>query len=108
MIEVREMWLLVGMFIVTFGTRYVLFAFAGRLRFSPWLNTALGFVPPVVLAAIVAPAVLMPDGDIWLSWENSYLVAALLALGVALWRNNLLLTIVVGMSALALLRLLLA
>lgn len=104
MLEVKELYLILGMFLATFSTRYILFASAGRLQFNPWVNAALGFVPPVVLAAIVGTAVLMPEGTLWLSIHNTYLIAAIVALLVALWRKNLLLTIVVGMATLMLLR----
>ncbi len=95
----NEPLLILGMFAVTFGVRYLLFAGAGRLRFPPRLSAALGFVPPAVLTAIIVPAVLIPDGQrIDASLGNPYLLAALAALGVALWRRDLLLTIVFGMS----------
>ena len=100
-----EALLIAGMFVVTFGTRYLLWGTAGRFRFPPWLSDALGFVPPAVLTAIIVPAVLTPDGqqpDISLS--NPYLLAALAAAAVALWRRHLMLTIVLGMSVFMLLR----
>lgn len=101
----NEILLILGMFAVTFGTRYLLWGTAGRFRFPPWLSDALGFVPPAVLTAIIVPAVLVPNGQQPdLSATNPYLLAALVALGIALWRRQLMLTIVVGMSVFMLLR----
>lgn len=101
----NELLLIAGMFLVTFGTRYLLWGTAGRFRFPPWMSDALGFVPPAVLTAIIVPAVLVPDGQVPdLSPANPYLLAALVALAVALWRRNLMLTIVVGMALFMLLR----
>lgn len=95
----NEPLLITGMFAVTFGVRYLLWGTAGRFRFPPWLSDALGFVPPAVLTAIIVPAVLIPDGRaIHAGADNPYLIAALCSLGVALWRRNLLLTIVFGMT----------
>lgn len=94
-----EWWLILGMLTATFSTRYVLFAMASKVRFSPLLHSALGFVPPVVLTAIIQPAVVMPKGEVWLHWQNPWLLAALVAVGVALWRRDLLTTIVLGMLA---------
>ncbi|MBE9160383.1 AzlD domain-containing protein [Nodosilinea sp. LEGE 06152] len=92
-------WLLVAaMALVTFSIRYVLLAFSGRIRLSPTLVRALGYVPPVVLTAIVVPAVVLPAGDLWLGWQNARLVGAIASMVLALWRKNLLLTIAGGMA----------
>ncbi|MEH6472035.1 MAG: AzlD domain-containing protein [Halopseudomonas sp.] len=95
----NELALILGMFTVTFGVRYILWGTAGRFRFPAWLSNALGFVPAAVLTAIIVPAVLMPDGQqLDLTLNNAYMIAAICALLIALWRNNLMLTIVVGMA----------
>lgn len=99
-----EATLIVGMFLVTFSVRYLLFGIAGRVHFPHWLSTALGFVPPAILTAIIVPAVLMPKGEVWISPANPWLLAALVAVITALVRKDLLTTIVVGMLAFALLR----
>lgn len=100
----NEVVLILGMFAVTFSVRYVLFAVAGRVHFPPWLSTGLGFVPPVVLTAIIVPAVLIPQGELWLSWRNLWLLAGLFSALVALVRKDLLTTIVAGMLCFMLLR----
>lgn len=100
----NESALIFGMFLATFSVRYLLFAAAGKVRFAPWLNNALGFVPPVVLIAIVTPAVTMPQGELWLSFNNPWILASIAAIIVALVRKDLLTTIVVGMAVFALLR----
>ena len=94
-----ELLLVLGMAAVTFGIRYVLLALSGRIALSPGLTQALRFVPPTVLTAIVVPAVLFPDGTLWLGADNARLIGAIATTVVALWQKNLLLTIVVGMAA---------
>ena len=102
-------WLLIGgMALVTFGIRYPVLAMSGRLRLPPRLLQALNYVPPAVLTAIVIPAIFVESGDLWFGWQNPRLVGAIAALAIGLWRQNLLLTIVVGMSALLLWQLLLS
>ncbi|WP_137937122.1 AzlD domain-containing protein [Chitinivorax sp. B] len=93
-------WLAIGgMAIITFGIRYVLFAMAGSFRFPSLLERALHYVPPAVLSAIVFPAVLMPNGQtLDISWQNAYLIGAVVAIAASVWRNNLLITTVLGMS----------
>jgi len=100
----NEALLIFGMFLVTFSVRYVLFAVAGRVHFPPWLHNGLGFVPPAVLTAIIVPAVLMPQGELWLSPTNPWLLAGLVAVVVSLVRKDLLTTIVVGMLCFMVLR----
>jgi len=93
-------WLLIGgMALVTFAIRYPLLALSGHLQMPEALVRALGFVPPVVLTAIVIPSIFYPDGQpLWLHPENPRLVGAIACVAVGLWRKNLLLTIVVGMA----------
>ena len=100
----NEVALILGMFTATFSVRYLLFAFAGRVRFPPTLNRALEFVPPVVLMAIITPAVTMPDGELWLSPANPWLIASAVAAITALIRKDLLTTIIVGMLTFAALK----
>jgi len=60
------------------------------------VETALGMVPPAVLSALVAPAVLAPEGTVVLA-GNDRLLAAALAAGVAWYTEDILATIVAGM-----------
>lgn len=96
----NEIYLIGGMAIVTFLIRYPVLAMSGRIKLSPKFLQVLGYVPPAVLTAIVAPAVLMPTGNsIDLTYTNARLIGAIATLIVGVWRQNLLLTIVVGMLA---------
>ena len=94
----NEFILILGMFVITFGIRFVMFAFAGKLSFPNWLAKSLRFVPPTVLTAIIIPSVIMPSGVIEFSWTNNYLIAALFTLAIALISKNLLKTIALGMG----------
>jgi len=100
MLTLTELYMIVGMVLVTFGIRYSMFVLAGRVEFPGWLVHALRYVPPAVLTAITVPAVLMPaGGTIQFSHTNPYLVGALVAFGVGWFSKNLLLTILLGMLA---------
>jgi len=94
----NEIYLIGGMALITFAIRYPLLAFSGRIKLSPLLLQILRYVPPAVLTAIVAPAVLIPTGqEIIFSYTNPRLVGAIAALLVGFWQKNLLLTIIAGM-----------
>ncbi len=94
-----ELLLILGMALVTFGVRYPMLAIIGRLQLPDTALRALRYVPLAVLTAIIVPAILMPDGDIDLRPENTYLVGGIIAALVAWRTKNLLLTIIVGMGA---------
>lgn len=93
-----EALLLGGMTLVTFLIRYPVLAMSDRITLPPRLLQALNYVPPAVLMAIVVPAVLVTDDGLWLAPTNPRLVGALVALGMGLWKKNLLITILVGMG----------
>jgi branched-subunit amino acid transport protein len=96
----NEIFLIGGMALVTFALRYAMFVVANRAGFPTRLVSALRYVPPAVLTAIIVPAVLIPSGDtVSFSFSNAYLVGALVACGVGWYSQNLLLTILLGMLA---------
>ncbi|MDE8603321.1 AzlD domain-containing protein [Marinomonas sp. RSW2] len=85
-----------GMFIVTFGVRFVLFARAHKVVMPAFLERALKFVPVAVLTAIITPMILMPDQHINISLLNPWLLGGVAAFVVGIWRQQQLLTILVG------------
>lgn len=96
----NEWYLILGMALITFAIRYSMFLVAGRFEFPAPLTKALRYVPPAVLTAIIVPSVLIPTGQgVNLSYTNTYLVGAVVALGVSWVSQNLLLTILLGMGA---------
>jgi branched-subunit amino acid transport protein len=86
--------------LVTFAVRYPALALVGKMPLPARVSEALRYVPPAVLAAIIVPTVLMPNGPLEISLQNTRLLAGLVAAGVAWKTRNLLLTIVLGMGAL--------
>ena len=95
----QEFYLIGAMAIVTFFIRYSLIAISGQIRLSSKLTEALNYLPPVILTAIVVPAVLMPtNNEILLSYTNAKLVGAIAGAIAGYWTKNLLATIVCGMT----------
>jgi len=94
----EEVLLIVGMMAVTFGVRYSVLALSGRMRFSKSVEQALRFVPVAVLTALSVPILIKPEGNWFLSIDNSYLVAGVVAIVIAALTRHLLLTIVLGMA----------
>ena len=84
----------------TYAMRASFLAFAHRLAtVPPVVARVLRQIPPAALAAIVAPALLRPDGHLDLLQPT--LLAGLVAAGVAWKTRNVGITVVVGIALLA-------
>ncbi len=90
--------------LITFGMRFSLIYLFGRFQVPETMRRALHYVPPAVLSAIVFPELLLRDGTLYLSPENFRLVAGLVAVLIAWFSKNTLITIIAGMVALFLLQ----
>lgn len=84
--------------LVTFLTRVSFIAAEGRFAVPAWFRATLPYVPIATLTAIIAPALVRTEGRWDLSPGNAQLVAGAVAIAVAAWRRNVLLTIVVGFA----------
>lgn len=86
----------------TFALRVSMIALLGRIsRTPPALERVLRFIRPAVLAALVAPAVVLLDGEpAFMAPLNPRLVAGTVAIFIAWKTGNVLLTIVGGMGVL--------
>jgi branched-subunit amino acid transport protein len=84
----------------TFLIRLSFIAVEGRVRLPAWFRTALQFVPAAMLSALIAPDLLMRDGQLFLSPQNARLVAGIVAVVVAARTRSVAWTIVAGMAAL--------
>lgn len=82
----------------TFAIRASFLYLYGYLDLSPTVERALELVPAAVLSALVAPAVLAPDGAIVVADPRP--VAAAAAVLVAWYTEDILATIVAGLAVL--------
>ena len=92
--------------LLTFAMRFSFIYLLGRAALPDSVRRLLRFVPVAVLSAIVAPELLLHPGSLDVSPSNTRLIAGLLAIFVAWWTRNTLITILVGMAALLVLQLL--
>jgi branched-subunit amino acid transport protein len=91
--------------LITFGMRFSFIFLFGKFHIPETVRKALHYVPPAVLSAIVFPELFLPNGTLNLSFGNSRLLAGLIAMVVAWFTKNTLITILVGMVALFVLQL---
>jgi len=90
--------------LITFGMRFSLIYLFGRFEVPETIRKALHYVPPAVLSAIIFPELFLRNGTLDLSLGNTRLLAGLLAILVAWFSKNTLITILAGMLALFLLK----
>ena len=88
--------------LITFGMRFSFIYLFGRLHVPETLRKALHYVPPAVLSAIIFPELFLRNQQLDLSLDNHRLLAGVVAMITAYLTKNTLLTILVGMLALAL------
>ena len=88
--------------LITFATRFSLIYLLadGRFKIPETMRRALHYVPPAVLSAIIFPELFVRNGALALSLDNTRLLAGLIAIAVAWFSKNTLLTILAGMAAL--------
>ena len=91
--------------LITFGMRFSLIYLFGRFEFPEKIRKALHYVPPAVLSAIIFPELFIREGALNLTLDNHRLLAGVVAVLVAWFSKNILITIIAGMIALFLLQL---
>jgi branched-subunit amino acid transport protein len=74
----------------------------GGSQFKPGrrIRAVLAYVPPAVLAALIAPEILLRHGQIDAGLDNPRLLAGALAVAVAFFTRSVLATIACGLLAL--------
>ncbi|WP_375748296.1 AzlD domain-containing protein [Vibrio sp. HN007] len=93
------------MTLIVFISRYLFLEPSVPLKLTHGMKRFLSYSSPAVLTAIWAPIVFAPEGDLWLSAVNPYLISAFAAALFMLKTRNLLLTIIVSMALFLLLNL---
>lgn len=91
--------------LITFAIRFSLICLFGKIKVPETMQKSLHYVPPAVLSAIIFPELFLHDGILNLSLDNVRLLAGLIAIVVAWFSKNTLITIIIGMIALFLLQL---
>lgn len=100
MAEIAVWGVIAALGVATFATRLSFIALFAQTELPHWLRRVLYYVPPAVLAAIVAPQLLSGAPGQHAAPDAPRVIAALLALAVAYRTRSTLLTIGLGMAAL--------
>lgn len=90
--------------VITFAIRVSFLVLPASTKLPTIIERALKYVVAAVLPALVIPEVLFRAPPLGWSYDPVRLLAAAVAVGVALWTKNVLLTLLSGMGMLWLLK----
>ena len=95
---------ILGLAVITFGTRGFFLYPDRELPMPAWLKQGLRYAPLAALAAVVAPEILMTQGHLIVTVKDARLYATLAATAYFFWRRGILGTIVIGTGVMVALR----
>ncbi len=95
---------IVGMGVVTYLPRVLPMLLLSGRNLAPWISRWLSFVPATVLAALLAPGLICPEGQLDLGGDNIYLIAAIPTFLVAWYFKSFFGTVATGMGLVAFVR----
>jgi branched-subunit amino acid transport protein len=103
-----EIWAIIAVLALTTAlTRSGFWLIGHRVTIPPRVQGMLRYAPACALAAIIGPDLLVDSGgQVHFELSNPKLLAGIASLGFYVWRKNMLQTIVFGMLAFTLLRVL--
>ena len=95
---------IVGLAAITVVTRGFFLLPERELPMPGWLRDGLRYAPLAALVAVVAPEVLLTDGQLTDTWRDPRIFAATAGAAWFFWRRGILGTIVVGTAVMVGLR----
>lgn len=88
---------ILGLAIITVVSRAFFMLPERELPLPDWLKRGLKYAPLAALTAVIAPEILMNQGELLDTFKDARLPAVLLASAYYFWKRGILGTIVVGM-----------
>jgi branched-subunit amino acid transport protein len=96
---------IVGLALITVATRGFFLIPERDLPLPAWLQQGLRYAPLAALVAVVAPEIVMTQGQLISTLRDARLPAVVVATAYFYWRRDILGTIISGTSVLLLLKL---
>lgn len=93
-----------GMALIALACRCFFLLPQHDLPMPPWLREGLRYAPVAALAAVVAPELVMTQGQLTATWRDARIFGALAGLAFYAWRRSLFGTIVCGTAVMLALR----
>ena len=89
---------IVGLAGVTVLTRCFFFILDRPWGLPDWAHRALHYAPAAALAAVIAPEILMSQGQLVATWQDARLYATVAGAAYFFWRRGVLGTMLAGMA----------
>jgi branched-subunit amino acid transport protein len=96
---------IVGLAAITLLTRGFFILPSREIPLPEWLRQGLRYAPLAAMAAVVAPEILMTQGQMIGTWQDARIFAAAAGAAWFFWRRSILGTIVAGTVTMLALRL---
>jgi branched-subunit amino acid transport protein len=96
---------ILGLALLTVLTRAFFLIPERELPLPEWLQQGLRYAPLAALVAVVAPEIVLTNGELISTWKDARLPAVLVASAYYFWRRGILGTIISGTTVLLLLKL---
>jgi branched-subunit amino acid transport protein len=93
----KYIYMIAGMLFVTFLPRFLPLMFLSNKNLPDNVIRWLSFIPAAVLSALLAPALLLDEGSLYLSLENTALLAFIPTLVLAYKTKNIFYTVSGGL-----------
>lgn len=89
---------IVGLGAITVITRSFFFISSRPWQLPHWAQRGLQYAPIAALAAVIAPEIVMTQGQLITNWQDARVYAAAAGAAAYFWRRNVLITILAGMA----------
>jgi branched-subunit amino acid transport protein len=103
--EIEGVIAIIGLALITVLTRAFFLIPKNELPMPAWLQQGLRYAPLAALMAVIAPEVVMTQGQFISTWQDARLPAVLVATAYYFWRRGILGTILSGTAVLLFFRL---
>lgn len=82
------MLIITGMAVVTYLTRFSCLYLFRHITMPVFAVRGSRFIPIGILAAMIIPGLVLPGGNLFISWQNPYLMAGIASIiAAARWKN---------------------
>jgi branched-subunit amino acid transport protein len=95
---------IVGLALATLLTRSFFLLPDRELPLPAWLRQGLRYAPLAALAAVVAPEIVLTQGQLIATWRDARIYAVAVGMAYFVWRRGILGTIVAGTAVMLALR----
>lgn len=89
---------------VTYLTRMVFLVSSKKLKMPQIVNSSLKYIPVAILSTLVFPGIFSPNGKLYVSYGNPYIIAAIITVIAVLLSKKSIVGIILGSASLIALR----